>query len=145
MKMRTLITTGLLAALVLASGPRAFAEHPPEEGRLHKGDPVRGKRVALRLERLSANLGLTEEQKAEIRPVLEDEAEEMRALRLDTSLPEEEKQATVEAIREATRSRIREVLTPEQQAKLDELREERQEATFSQKRKPGKTVVDDEE
>jgi HlyD family secretion protein len=68
-------------------------------------------------ERLVQGLKLTEGQQRKLDPILEDSRAQMRAL---AGLPEQERQARAQRIREATRARIREILTPEQQARYDQ-------------------------
>lgn len=68
-------------------------------------------------ERLVQSLKLTEAQQRKLDPILEDSRTQMRAL---AGLPEQERQGRAQRIREATRARIREILTPEQQARYDQ-------------------------
>jgi HlyD family secretion protein len=68
-------------------------------------------------DRLVNGLGLSAEQQRKLDPILADMREQMSAVR---SLPEAERQKGAAAAREAMRVRIREILTPEQQAKFDE-------------------------
>jgi HlyD family secretion protein len=68
-------------------------------------------------ERLVTSLGLTEAQQKKLDPILQDSRQQMQTLR---DAPEGERQQRAQKIREATRLRIREILTPEQQARYDE-------------------------
>ena len=68
-------------------------------------------------ERLVTSLKLTEEQQRKLDPILQDSRQQMQALR---EAPEDQRQQRGQRIREATRLRIREILTPEQQARYDE-------------------------
>jgi HlyD family secretion protein len=68
-------------------------------------------------ERLVKGLGLTEEQQKKLDPILADTRQQIGALR---ELPEGERQQRATRVREATRVRIREILTPEQRAKYEE-------------------------
>jgi HlyD family secretion protein len=70
-------------------------------------------------ERLVKGLGLTAEQQAKLDPILESSREQMAGLR-GAGLDEPARQAQAQKIREATRQRIRAILTPEQQVKYDE-------------------------
>ena len=76
------------------------------------------------LQMLSEKLNLTEDQKAKLKPILEDQAEQLRSLRNDTSLTPEQKAAKKKAIHETTHDQINAVLTPDQQAKFKEMKHE---------------------
>jgi len=69
-------------------------------------------------DRLVKQLGLTPEQQAKLEPILQDSRQQMIGLR---ELPEPERRARGQKVREATRAKIRALLTPEQQAKYDEM------------------------
>src|SRR5206468_6209219 len=69
-------------------------------------------------ERLVKGLGLSEEQQKKLEPILQDSRQQMIALR---GAPDGERQAKSQQIREKTRTRIREILAPPQQAKYDEM------------------------
>jgi HlyD family secretion protein len=69
-------------------------------------------------ERLVSGLGLNAEQQKKLDPILAETRQQMTALR---ELPEAERQARAAKVREATRARIRELLTPEQRTKYEEL------------------------
>ena len=71
-------------------------------------------------------LGLTEEQKTKLRPIIADENQQMEAVRNDSSLSTEQKVAKANQIRETASPKIRAVLTPEQLQKLAELQKARQ-------------------
>jgi len=68
-------------------------------------------------ERLVTSLGLSEAQQKKLDPILQDSRQQMQTLR---EAPEGERQQRAQKIREATRARIREILTPEQQVRYDE-------------------------
>jgi HlyD family secretion protein len=69
-------------------------------------------------ERLVTGLSLTEAQQKKLDPILTDSRQQMQALR---DAPEAERQQRAQKIREASRARIREILTPEQQVRYDEI------------------------
>ena len=83
--------------------PRGLAVTPgPRNVPATGGDPV-----ASRLDRLGARLGLSEEQKARLEPILQ------------------ERQRMREANREAMRNQVSQILTPEQLAQFDQMRARR--------------------
>jgi Spy/CpxP family protein refolding chaperone len=82
--------------------------------------------VKSRLAMLAEKLNLTDDQKTAIRPILVAEVNDIRGVMQDKSLSKEQRQTKIAAIRESSRKEINKVLTPEQQAKLAELKKERQ-------------------
>ncbi len=70
-------------------------------------------------ERLVKGLGLSEAQQVKLDPILQDSRSQIGALR-GAGLSDAERQAEIRRIREASRARIREILTPEQQARYDQ-------------------------
>lgn len=75
-----------------------------------------------RLDWLSKQLNLTDEQKAKIKPILADEGKQMRTVREDTSLSQQQKHEKMMQLHETVDSQINDVLTPEQQKKFAEVR-----------------------
>ncbi len=71
------------------------------------------------LAELSANLNLTGEQKAKIKPLLEDEHTKIRAVREAKTGSADDQKAKTKVIRDDANAQIRAVLTPEQQTKFD--------------------------
>ena len=76
------------------------------------------------LQMLSEKLNLTEDQKAKLKPILLDQAQQLKALRDDSSLSPERKSAKKKAIHETTHDQINSVLTPEQQDKFKQMKQE---------------------
>lgn len=87
-------------------------------------------------ERLVTGLKLTPEQQAKLDPILQESRQQMQALR---SAPEAERGERAARIREASRTRIRALLTPEQRQIYDQSGEERSVTT------PGRVYVVDGE
>jgi HlyD family secretion protein len=69
-------------------------------------------------ERLVTALKLDAEQQKKLDPILQDGREQFRSLR---ALPEEERRAKAQKVRDAQRERIREILTEEQKARYAEI------------------------
>ncbi len=71
-------------------------------------------------ERLTRELKLTETQQKKLDPILQDSRQQFIAMR-SSGLSEPDQRARAQKIREATRVRIREILTAEQQVRYDEI------------------------
>jgi Spy/CpxP family protein refolding chaperone len=70
------------------------------------------------LQRLSNQVNLTDDQKAKILPILQAQADQLKALHDDTSLSDEDKHEKMHAIMQSTRKQIGDLLTPEQKEKF---------------------------
>lgn len=77
----------------------------------------------MRLKHLSDTLNLTDKQKEQIKPILEDEANQMREMHQDKSMQREQRIAKMQEIRKNTDTKIEQVLTPEQKDKFVKMRE----------------------
>lgn len=78
----------------------------------------RGARRNGPLVQLTRSLDLTPEQRAQVLPIVAQAGPQIRAIR-------QEARQKVVAVREATMAQVRPILTPEQQQKLDALRQAR--------------------
>jgi periplasmic protein CpxP/Spy len=76
------------------------------------------------LQMLSEKLNLTDDQKAKLKPILEDGAQQFKSVKDDTSLTPEQKKAKMKAAHESMHSQINAILTPEQQAKFKQMKQE---------------------
>jgi Spy/CpxP family protein refolding chaperone len=73
--------------------------------------------------RLADELNLTDDQRAKMKPLFEQERAELEALKADTSLAKEERRAKARAVHRKYRDLRDALLTPEQRAKAEKLRE----------------------
>ena len=65
-----------------------------------------------------------ENQQAKLKPVLEYESKQMKALHDDTSLAPADKRAKMKELHESSTEKINAVLTPDQQAKWKQMKQE---------------------
>lgn len=70
-------------------------------------------------------LEVTPDQKAKLDPILDVDAKQVRALRADSTLSDEDRQKKTAAIRAETDAKIKPILTAAQWTRLQELRAER--------------------
>jgi Spy/CpxP family protein refolding chaperone len=130
LSMATLAWAGVGAAQEPAAPPG-----PPGEETAPHARPGRGGNIENRLENLSKQLNLTDEQKAKIHPLLQREVERVRDVRNNTSLSKRETHKRISTIRRNTNKRIGDILTPEQRKQWKENQEERR--GESRQRGPG--------
>jgi protein CpxP len=74
--------------------------------------------VAVRMRQLTRRLNLTQNQQDQIKPLLQDEMKQTRAIRQDASLTPDQKREKLQQLRQSSRSHLEDLLTPEQVAKL---------------------------
>jgi len=110
------LATGLLLAGQTSQAPQTSA---PAQGRATS--TVASPEAYLQF--LSEKLSLTDDQKAKLKPILEDQAQQMKAVRDDPSLSQDQKRAKMKGIHESFHDQINGVLTPEQQTKLKQMKQ----------------------
>lgn len=71
-------------------------------------------------------LELSDAQKEQLKPIMEEQRRQLRAVRNDSTMSVQTKQKRMEAIRQQTAAKVRPILTPAQQTKYDEMRAQRQ-------------------
>lgn len=81
------------------------------------------------LQMLSEKLNLTDQQKTTLKPILEDQAQQMKAIHADTSLSEDQKRDKMKAVHDTFHDKINAVLAPEQQVKFKQMKHEHKGAT----------------
>lgn len=81
--------------------------------------PDRKAPMADHLQRMAEDLGLTQQQKAQVADILKAERDKLTALRDDPSMDRRERFKALRKIREEGREQIRALLTPEQRKKFD--------------------------
>jgi hypothetical protein len=74
-----------------------------------------------RMQTLSSTLNLTDDQKEKVKPILQGEVEKLTALRGDSSMSSDEKEAQAKQVHASVHSQIESILTPEQQQKFDQM------------------------
>lgn len=93
----------------------------PDAGAPPHGRPAHDSRIERRLQIMSEQLNLTDEQQEKIRPLLKNETERIRELRSDPNLTRNRAQHQIARVRKNTRQKIAEVLTPEQRKQWQEM------------------------
>ena len=119
----------ILAILVLSAAGVTLAQTSPQASTpdKHAGMHQKGEGVEQHLQMLSEKLNLTDDQKAKLKPILQDQMQQMKAVREDSSLSEDQKRAKMKSIHESLHDQINAVLTPEQQAKFKQMQHDEME------------------
>jgi len=119
-RLLTIVASGLLVLGVALCGVRANAQAGPSGehmGRGHQTSPDE------ELQSLDKTLKLTDDQKSQIKPILEDRQQKMQSLRSDTSLSGPDRWGKMRSIREESNGKIRNLLNDDQKKKFDEMQQ----------------------
>lgn len=123
----TLLTTGILAGLLPAlnaqtttapTAPATSSAPAPA----HPGRKALLMRRAMLRHHIAKKLGLTSDQIAQLKTARTNTHAAIKAIRTNTSLTPDQKKAQIRETLKTARAQMRAVLTPDQQAKLQELR-----------------------
>ena len=133
--MRTKIHIGM-AALVIAAligvSQWVYALQGPPGSEF---GPGAGGPKLPRLQQLARQLDLTEAQKTQIQGVLDNARTRLQALRNDTTLTREQKREPMQQITQRAREQIHAALTPDQQLKAEDLRQQAEQRFAAQQEK----------
>jgi len=121
---KTLIITGLVAGSVFAANVAVRAQdstNTPPATPPAAAHPHPGPKGGMNFEYTATQLGLTDDQKEKVRPILEDMRQKAADLNKDTTLSQEDRRAKRLEIREAANAKLKEVLTTDQFAKWQKM------------------------
>jgi periplasmic protein CpxP/Spy len=118
MKKLSLVAALALGGLVACSTV-AFAQDAKDGKDAKKGGRMT---VEQRMERLSTELSLTDDQKPKVKALLEETAKKMGELR---DLPQDERRPKFQALREEETKKMKEILKPEQFEKYQTINQRR--------------------
>ena len=112
------------AGLTFAQTPQEPQAPPPEKqaGMMHHGESAEQQ-----LQMLSEKLSLTDDQKVKLKPILQEQTQQIKAVHADSSLSPEQKKTKVKSVHESFHEQINGVLTPEQQTKFKAMQQEHME------------------
>lgn len=127
----SIAAAGLLTLGVVAYGSQAKAQSEPAQGDQAQGGQGQGgghmnhgpMTPERQLQRLSEGLNLTDDQKQQIKPILEDRQKQMEQLHADTSTSMDDKRAKMHSLSEESNTKIRAVLNDDQKQKFDKMQE----------------------
>lgn len=124
--MKYLRTMALLAcvALALAGWAQQTAPAQEEHGqRAGRAMPSVDDQVAA----MTDQLNLTADQQAKIKPLLQDQHDQMQTLMKDTSLSPDDRRAKARSVHQSTVAKVRDVLNDDQKKKYDAWQQEMRE------------------
>lgn len=110
-KLSLVVALALGSLLVYTSTASAQTTNTnPPARRERRGPPT----VEQRVDRMTTELKLTDEQKTKVTALFEEDAKKMRELRNDKNLTREDQREKFRAMRSESESKLKQILTPEQ-------------------------------
>lgn len=97
------------------AAPQGSAQQERAEKRRERGNDMR--------EKMAKELNLTDAQKTQLRDLNQKDREQMQSIRNDSSLTQEQKKEKMQALRSSRQSQMSSILTPEQQQKWAQVKE----------------------
>jgi hypothetical protein len=128
MKSRLLGVLTLAGVVGLSPTVRAAessATTQPAPATTQPAQDKRGAAIRQRMQEVAKELGLTDTQREQLKPILQAEFAKMKALREDQSLTRPEKLEKIKAIRAELLPQLKEILTLDQLEKWQKIRQER--------------------
>jgi Spy/CpxP family protein refolding chaperone len=105
-----------------APGAQTNPQPSTDASQANVSDPEAAAAVDARLQQLTTELGLSDDQKTQIKPILLDAAKRLQAVKNDSTRTIEAKKSKMDEVHDSARGQIRQFLTPEQSKKLDAMK-----------------------
>jgi Spy/CpxP family protein refolding chaperone len=134
---RSLIKFVAVMFVLMICGGSALAAGPFQGMRMRRAGHHQMPSVDDQLKRMTKQLKLSDDQQAKVKPILEEQRNQMQQLRSDSSLSQDEKMGKMRELRQQSSSQIKALLNDQQQKKFDEVQKKRQEKW--QSRQSGKS------
>jgi Spy/CpxP family protein refolding chaperone len=125
--MKKALICALLAIAMACCGTALYAQDTMNQGPgMGQGGPHHMQMSPdQRLQHMTRQLNLTDEQQQKIKPILEQEQQQMQALHQDTSMSQEDRAGKMQQVRQGTNDQIKSVLNAEQQQKFEQMQNRR--------------------
>lgn len=126
--MKKMMICALLTVAVACCGTALYAQDNMSQsgGQMSQGGQMQHHMAMSpdqRLQHMTKTLNLNSDQQAKIKPMLEQEQQQMESLHQDTSMSQADKRSKMMQIRQGTNDQIKGVLTSDQQAKWEQMQE----------------------
>lgn len=141
-KMKKALLCSILSGALVLCGSALYAQQDSmSQGQMSQGQGQMGEHHGMptpeqRLDHLTKALNLNSDQQQKIKPMLEQEQQQMQTLHQDTSMTRPDRMNKARQIRQSTDDQIKSLLTSDQQTKFTEMRE-RQRERMEQRRQGG--------
>ncbi|MGD0929391.1 MAG: hypothetical protein ABR902_01955 [Candidatus Korobacteraceae bacterium] len=126
--MKKVLVCALLAVAMACLGTALYAQDTMSPGQgMGQGGPGGMHHGPMspdqRLQRMTQQLNLTADQQTKIKPILEQEQQQMQTLHGDTSMSQPDRMSKMQELRQGTNNQIKSVLTADQQQKFVQMQD----------------------
>jgi periplasmic protein CpxP/Spy len=125
----SVLIAGLTLCGTFANGQSSAQSDAQQSGPAEGSHRGRRQRISpdQQLDHLTKALNLTDDQKNQIRPILEERQQKMQSLHSDASLSREDRMSKARSIFQESNSKIRGALNDDQKQKFDQMQQRRRE------------------
>lgn len=102
-----------------AQSSQPATQNAPQQGRQHQVDPARAAR------HLGKQLGLTQDQVDQIRPIIADRQQQIQSIRADSTLVPRDRRVKVRGVMQDSRNKIEALLTDSQKQQFEQIQQNR--------------------
>ena len=116
---KNLVHMAVILAM-MAGSTVVYAQMEQSGGQYGRG-PGQPMTADQRLQRLTKQLNLNDAQQQQIKPILENEMQQMQSLHADSSLSQQDRMSKMQQIRQNTSDQIKPILNADQQEKYEQM------------------------
>ena len=116
------VTLFVILLAVMAGAPMVSAQEPASK-----------EEAVAKLQKMATELQLTDDQKAQIKPILMEEAPKIKALKEAPSMPQMQKMMQMKKLADGVDAKMKPILTPEQYQKFQQMRMQQRDQMMQQK------------
>ena len=117
----------LSAGMVLAQAPDQTPQsNVPQAAQTQPARPHHAPNPDKQARHLGKKLGLSKDQVAQIKPILEDRQQQMQALHADTTLSQQDRRAKAQGIMQDSKNKIEALLNDQQKQQFEQMLQEQQ-------------------
>ena len=116
---KNLVHMAVMLAM-MAGGAAVYAQMEQGGGQYGRG-PGQPMTADQKLQRMTKQLNLTDAQQQQIKPILENQMQQMQSLHADSSLSQQDRMSKMQQIRQTTSDQIKPILNADQQEKYQQM------------------------
>jgi Spy/CpxP family protein refolding chaperone len=118
---KSIMLAGIVASSLFTGASALQAQDSSTNAAPPASDTPKPVRARPGFDMIAKQLDLTDDQKTTVKPIIEDMMTQIRALRADQTLSQDDRRAKMKEIRDAAGVKLKDILTPDQYAKWEKM------------------------